>query len=125
MWINSLITDIFQESLEERITKPVVLASGEAILFFGRQSLKEGLPHGKARDVAFSVAGPVIWAGRQAHVKTTVNAVQEGHSAIADAVVEKGMKAQGPGCPQGKKENQPDPCCGMQHQTADARHRRE
>ena len=58
-----------------------------------------GLPRGKARDVAFSVAGPVIWAGRLAWVKMTVNAVQEGHQAIAGAVVEKRAKTQGPGQP--------------------------
>ena len=57
-WTGLLIADIFQECLEERITKVMVLAPGKAILFFGRQSLKVGLPHGKARDVALSVAGP-------------------------------------------------------------------
>ena len=31
----------------------------------------------------------------------TVYTVQEGHQAIADAVVEKRSKARGPGCPQG------------------------
>ena len=81
----------------------MVLAPGEAILFFGRWSLKEGLPHGKVRDFAFSMASPVIWARRQAQVKMTVNTVQEGQWAIADAVLEKRMKAQGPGHPWGKK----------------------
>ena len=102
-WTGSLIADIFQEGLEERITEAVVLAPEETILFFGRQSLKEGLPHRKARDVAFRKVGPVIWAGRQAQLKMTVNMVQEGHQAIADAVVEKRRKAGGLGCPQGKK----------------------
>ena len=60
VWTSSLIADIFQEGLEERITKAVVLAPGEAVLLSGRQSLKEGLPHGKTRDVAFSMAGPVV-----------------------------------------------------------------
>ena len=35
-WTSSLIADMFKEGLEERITKAMVLASGEAILFFGR-----------------------------------------------------------------------------------------
>ena len=122
-WTSSLIADIFQEGLEKRITKAMVLGPGEAVLFFGRWSLKEGLPHGKARDVAFCVAGPVTWTGRQAQVKTTVNMVQEGCWAIADAVVEKRMKAQVPGHTWGKKD-QPDPCCGIQHQRVDTRHRK-
>ena len=77
----------------------MVLTPGEAMLFFGRQSLKEGIPHGKARDAAFSLAGPVIWAGRGAQVKVRVHMVEESHQSIADAVVEKRMKAQGPGHP--------------------------
>ena len=99
VWTGSIIADIFQEGLEERITKAMILAPEEAILFFGRQSLKEGLPHGRARGVAFYVAGPVIWAGRQAQVRITINTVQVGHQAIADAVVEKGMKARRSGHP--------------------------
>ena len=35
-WTGSLIADIFQEGLEERLTETVVQALGEAILFFGR-----------------------------------------------------------------------------------------
>ena len=87
----------------------MILAHGEATLFFRRQSLKEGLPHREARDIAFSMAGPVIWARRQAQVKMAVSTVQEGHWTIADAVVEKRTKAQGPGDPQGKKKTKQTP----------------
>ena len=34
-WSGSLIVDLFQEGLEEWITKAVVLDPGKAILFFG------------------------------------------------------------------------------------------
>ena len=34
-WSGSLIADMFQKGLEEQITEAVVLAPGEAILFFG------------------------------------------------------------------------------------------
>ena len=34
-WSGLLIVDMFQEGLEEQITKAVVLAPGEAILIFG------------------------------------------------------------------------------------------
>ena len=40
-WSGLLIADMFQEGLEQQITKAVVLAPGEAILFFGRQSLND------------------------------------------------------------------------------------
>ena len=35
-WSGLLIPDIFQDGLEEQITKAVVLALGEAVLFFVR-----------------------------------------------------------------------------------------
>ena len=94
------IADVFQDGLKEQITKAQVLALGEAILFFGRWLCKEGLAFGSARIVRFSLTGPVNWAGRKAQVEGTVNTVQEGHWAIADAVMEKKMKAKGPGNPQ-------------------------
>ena len=93
-WSGSLIADMFQEGLEEQVTK-----AGEAILFFGWQSCKEGLPLGYARDVGFSLMGLISWAGRTAEVVATVNTVQEGHQAISEAVVEKRTKARGPGHP--------------------------
>ena len=71
-----------------RITEAVVLASGEAILFF-RWLLQEGLPLGDARDVGFCLASTVNWSGRGAQVETMVSTVQEGNGAIADAIMGK------------------------------------
>ena len=48
-WCDLLILDMFQEGIEEQITKAVVLTPGEAFLFFGGQSLEEGLPLGNTR----------------------------------------------------------------------------
>ena len=72
-WSGLSIVDMFQDSLEEQIAEAVVLAPGEAILFFGQWSIKEGLPLGNARDVGFSLTGPVNWASRTVHVESTVN----------------------------------------------------
>ena len=57
---------------------------------------KEGLPLGNARDVGFSLKGPISWASRTAQVEVTVNTVQAGCQAIAEAVVEKRIKIRGP-----------------------------
>ena len=57
-WTGSLIADMFQDGLEEQTAEAVVLAPGEVILFFRQQLLKEGLPHGDARDVGFHLGGP-------------------------------------------------------------------
>ena len=95
---------MFQDSLKEVITEAVALAPGEAILSFGRQCQKEGLPYMSARDVEFSLTGPVNWARRTAQVEATANTVQEGHWVIADDVMEKKMKARGQGTLKGQGE---------------------
>ena len=59
----------------------------------------EGLPLGNARDVRFSLRGPINWAGRTAMVEATINTVQEGHQSTVDAVVEKRNKARGQDIP--------------------------
>ena len=100
-WSGLLTADIFQDHLKEWIPKALILALGEAILFFGRCWHKEGLPFGSAQNIRFSLTGSVNWPGRLAQVEATVNTVQEGCWAIADAVLEKKMKARGPGHPLG------------------------
>ena len=92
---------MFQDGLEEWIIKTVVWAPREAILFFGRWLHKEVLPYASVRDIGFSLIGPVNWAGRTVQVEVTANTVPEACWAIVDAVVEKKMKARGPGCPWG------------------------
>ena len=64
-WSGLLIVDMFQDCFKEWITKAVTLAPGEAILFFWRWSHKEGLPYTSARDIGFSLTGPVNWLGEQ------------------------------------------------------------
>ena len=79
----------------------VVLALGEAVLLFGRHLLKEGLLCHNEQDTELSLRGLVYWAGRTAQVEATINTIQEGHQAIIDAIMEKKMKARGPGHPKG------------------------
>ena len=75
----------------------MVLALEEAILFFGRYLCKEGLLYRNTKDIELSLRGPVNWAWRTVQVEATVHTVQEGCQAIADAIIEKKMKARGPG----------------------------
>ena len=60
---------------------------------------KEGLSLEGARDIGFCLTGLTISASRAAQVEATVSVVQEGHHAIAEAVIEKRTKARGPGHP--------------------------
>ena len=97
-----LITDILQEACpRDHITKAVVPAKVEAILSYGRCSCNEGLLYRNAQDIELSLRDPVSWTGRAAQVEVTVNTVWEGCQAIVDAVMEKKIKARGPGQPQG------------------------
>ena len=68
-WSGLLIVDMFQEGLEEQITTAVVLVPGEAILFFGQCSHKEGLPLENARDVGFSLTGSLNGASKTTQVR--------------------------------------------------------
>ena len=83
------------------ITEAVVLALGEAILFFGSCSCYESLLYRNAQDIEFSLRGHVTWAGRTAQVEATIHTMQEGHRAMVDAIMEKKTKARGHGHPQG------------------------
>ena len=100
-WSGLLIADMFQDGPSELITKAVVLALGEATLFFGRWLHKEGLPYTSARNMGFSLTGQVNWAIRTVQVEATANMVQESHQSIVDAVMERIMKARGPRHPWG------------------------
>ena len=115
MWGGWLIADILQEAcLGDQITDAVVVAPGEAILFFGRYLLREGLSYRNAQDVKLGLTGPVNWAGRMAQVKVTTNTVQEGCQAIANTILEKRSRASGPGHPPGIVENHMTLCHSLQ-----------
>ena len=102
VWSGSLITDMLQKACpRDFITEAVVLALGEAVLFFGRHLYKKGFLYRNAKDVELGLRGPVNSAGRTAQVEVTVNTIQEGSRAIADAIMEKEMIARGPGHPSG------------------------
>ena len=94
----SLIADILQETCpRDCITEAVVLALGEAILFFRRCSHNEGLLYCDTQDIEHCLMGSITWAGRIAQVEVTVNNIQKGHRAIADAILEKETMARWPG----------------------------
>ena len=103
-WSWLLITDILQEACPgDWISKAVVLVPGEAILFFGRCSLREGLLCSSAEDVELGLRGPVNWAVRTVQVEAIINTIQEGCQVMMDAVMEKKTMARGLGHPWGSR----------------------
>ena len=102
-WRGCLITDILQEAWpEDQINEAVVLFPGVTILFFGRCSRNEGLPYYRARGIEFCLRGPLNWAVRPTQMEASMKTVWEGYHTIIEVVVEKKMKARGPGWPWGK-----------------------
>ena len=98
IWGGCLITDILQDSWpEDWKTKTIVLPPGEAILFFRRHSKNEGLPYHRERNIEFGLGGLLNWARRSVQIEALRKTMQEGHCTILGAVVEKKMKAWGPG----------------------------
>ena len=68
-----------------------------AILFFGRCSCNEGLLYQKVKDIELGLRGLFNWARKPAQIDVSESTVQEGHQAIADAVMERKTKAREPG----------------------------
>ena len=59
----------------------------------------EGLRADKARDAAFLLTGAGTWVGKSAYLTANPMTIQEGKSAIAQAVLDNRVKARGPRCP--------------------------
>ena len=76
---------MFRET--EDITKAVVLAPGQAVLFFGRWSQGEGLSYEEVQDPVFSLSGDLAWIGRPTVVEVTTPYFSEGHRVVAQATV--------------------------------------
>ena len=50
------------------LTEAIVTCPGQAVLFYGRWSLGEGLSLGEARDAAFTLTGAGTWVGKSAYL---------------------------------------------------------
>ena len=77
----------------------IVMGPGQAILFYGRQSLGEGLTSGEVWDTLFTLSGALSWIGKQAQLNTNALCLQEHWWLIAQAITEQCAEARGPGCP--------------------------
>ena len=60
------------------LTKAVVMGPGRAILFYGRNSLGEGLTLDEARDYIFLLTGVGMWVGKLAYLAVDPMTIQEG-----------------------------------------------
>ena len=66
------------EMEKSSLMEAVVTGPGWAILFYGWQSLGEGLGLGKVRDASFTLSGAISWVGKQALLSTNLISLGEG-----------------------------------------------
>ena len=81
------------------LTETVVIGPGRPILFYGRCSVGEGLKADGARDATFLLTGAGTWVGKSAYLTADLMTIQQGRRAIAQAILDNGVKARGPGPP--------------------------
>ena len=81
------------------LTKAVVMGPGQAILFYGRWSLGEGLSLSEVCNTMFTLTGAISLVGKQAQLYVNALTLQEGQWLIAQANTKWCVEARGPGCP--------------------------
>ena len=69
------------------------------MLFYGWQSLGEGLSLGEAQDAAFTLSGSIGWVERQTQLSGKPVSLHEGQQLIVQAITESHIKPRGSGCP--------------------------
>ena len=99
LWMPLVIEDMLQEA-RAGLTEAVVISPGRVILFYGRGLMGEGLKADEARDATFLLTGAWTWVGKSAYLTADPMTIQEGKSAIAQAVSDNRVKARGPRHPQ-------------------------
>ena len=97
-WMVPVVEDMLRD-VRARLTEAIVIGPGEAILFYGKCSMGEGLTVDEARDATFSITGDGTWVGKLAYLTADPIMLPEGKRAITRAVSDQRVKARGPGCP--------------------------
>ena len=70
-WQVPVVEDMLWDG-KSGLTEEVVTGPGWAVLFYGRQSLGEGLSLGEAWDATFTLSGAISWVCKQAQLNASV-----------------------------------------------------
>ena len=90
--------DMVQDG-KSSITEAVVIGPGQTVLFYGSQSLGEGLSLYKVWHTLFMLSGAIGWVGKQAQLNANPVSLGEGQQLIAQAITEQCIKPRGPRFP--------------------------
>ena len=94
-WQVPMVEDMLWDG-KSGLMEAVVTGSGQAILFYVRQSLGEGLSLRKVWDAMFMLLGAISWVGKQAQLNTNAVSWWEGWQLISQAITEWCIEARGP-----------------------------
>ena len=97
-WQVPVVEDMLHDG-KSSLTEAIVMGPSWTVLFYGRQSLGEGLSLGEPRDTMFMLLGAISWNGKQAQLNANPWSLQEDQQLIAKAIMEQYIVARGPGCP--------------------------
>ena len=97
-WMAPVVEDMLCHG-RTGLTEAVVMGPGQAVQFYGRQSLGECLSLGKVRDTTFTLTGVGTWVGKPAYLAADPLTIQGGWWAIIQAITECQIEARGPGQP--------------------------
>ena len=84
-WMAPLVEDMLHDA-RTGFTKAVVTGPGRSVLFYGGCSMGEGLTVDEARDATFLLTGAGTWVGKLAYLATDPMTIQEGKTAIVQAI---------------------------------------
>ena len=77
------------------LTKAIVIGPGWAILFYGWQSLGEGLSLGEVQDAMISLSGTISGVDKEAQLSAKPASLGDGQQLIAQAITEGHIKPMG------------------------------
>ena len=76
-WTAPTVEDLLHHD-RAGLTEVVVMGPHRAVLFYGRQSLGEGMRLGKVRDATFTLTGAGTWFSKPAYLAADPLTIQEG-----------------------------------------------
>ena len=94
-WQAPIIEDMVQDG-KAGLTEAIVTGPGCAILFYGQQSLGEGLSLGKVQDATFMLSGAFSWVGKHAQLSAKPASLGDGQRLTTQAIAEGHINHEGP-----------------------------
>ena len=76
-WMVPMVEDMICHG-RTGLTEAIVMGRGWAVLFYGRQSLGEGLSLGEVKDSVCMLTGAGTWVGKVECLATDLLTIQEG-----------------------------------------------